>query len=69
MKGCDDWLNSYFEMKNNKNPDQEEVVLYSSSEIPEAQRAEYERGVAKLRLGINEYLQDLERFVDEKIKV
>lgn len=69
MKGCDDWLNSYFEIKNNKNPDQEEVVLYSSSEISEAQRAEYERGVAKLRLGINEYLQDLERFVDEKIKV
>jgi hypothetical protein len=43
--------------------------LYSSSEIPESQRAEYERGVAKLRLGINEYLQDLERFVDEKVKI
>lgn len=69
MKGCDDWLNSYFEIKNNKNPDQDDVVLYSSSEIPEAQRAEYERGVAKLRLGISEYLQDLERYVDEKIKL
>jgi hypothetical protein len=69
VKGCDEWLNNYFEIKNNKNPDQDEIVLYSSSELPEAQRAEYERNVAKMRLGINEYLQDLERLVDEKIKL
>ena len=69
MKGCDEWLNNYFEIKNNKNPDQEEIVLYSSSELPESQRPDYERNVAKLRLGINQYLQDLERLVDEKIKL
>lgn len=43
------------------------MALVSSSEIPEAQRAEYERGVAKLRLSINNYIDELESIVDTKI--
>lgn len=42
-------------------------MLYSSTEVPEAQRPEYERGVANMRLSINQYLQELEKFVDDKI--
>lgn len=38
MKACDDWLNSFYELKSSKNPDSEEMALMSSSEIPEAQR-------------------------------
>jgi hypothetical protein len=56
MKECDEWLNKFYELKTQKNPDPEEMALVSSSEVPEAQRAEYERGVAKLRLSINGYL-------------
>ncbi len=68
LKQCDEWLNSYYDIKTKKNPDQEEVILLSSSEIPEAQRADYERGVARMRLSINDYLQELDAFVEEKIQ-
>ena len=34
MKECDDWLNSFYQMKTEKNPDPEEIILFSSSEVP-----------------------------------
>lgn len=67
MKDCDDWLNRFYEIKSQKNPDPEEMALLSSSDIPEAQRSEYERGVAKLRLSIGDYLQELEGYLDRKV--
>lgn len=33
MKECDDWLNKFYELKAQKNPDPEEMVLVSSTEI------------------------------------
>lgn len=59
IKECDDWLDKFYELKTQKNPDPDEMVLMSSTEIPEAQRVEYERGVAKLRLSINDYVSEL----------
>jgi len=35
------------------------MVLVSSTEIEESKRAEYERSVAKMRLSINGYLDEL----------
>ena len=67
MQECDGWLEKYFKLKNDRNPDQEEVVLYSSAEVPEKDRAEYQRGVAKLRLSLKEYLGELQQYVDDKI--
>ena len=67
MKDCDDWLNKFYEMKSQKNPDPEEIALSSSSSIPEPQRPDYERGVAKLRLSINDYLGELEAYLDLKL--
>jgi len=43
------------------------MALISSSEIPEAQRPEYERGVAKMRLSINGYLEELEGMIDVEV--
>jgi len=59
LKSCDQWLDSYFELKAKKNPDEQEIVLLSSSEVEEAQRAEYERGVARMRLSISDYISEL----------
>jgi hypothetical protein len=32
------------------------MILFSSSEVPEAQRTEYEKGVAQMRLAVNSYV-------------
>jgi hypothetical protein len=41
MTSCDEWLKSFFDLKAKKNPDQMELVLTSSAEVPETQREEY----------------------------
>lgn len=64
LKDCDDWLNKFYEIKAQKNPDPEEMVLVSSAEVPEPQRPEYERGVAKLRMSLKTYLEELQGLVD-----
>ena len=54
-------------MKTQKNPDSGEAILFSSSDVPEDKRAEYEREVSKLRLGVNRYVEDLSHFIDAKV--
>ena len=67
LSDCDGWLDRFFKLKSEKNPDPEEVVLFSSAEVPEKDRVEYQRGVAKLRLSLKDYTAELGQFVDDKI--
>lgn len=39
------------------------MALLASNEVPEEQRAEYQKGVAKLRLSISGYISELEGYV------
>lgn len=65
---CDQWLDRFFELKSKKNPDPEEIILFSSSELPEAQRTEYEKGVAQMRMAVSSYTEELEGFINDKIR-
>lgn len=67
MKECNEWFDKFYELKAQKNPDPEEMVLVSSTEIEESKRSEYERSVAKMRLSINSYLEELETYLDSRI--
>ena len=59
VQECDQWLDGYFELKSKKNPDPDEMVLFSSTEVPPAQRTEYEKGVAQMRLAVSSYVHEL----------
>jgi len=50
LEECDSWLDRFYKVKQERNPDQEGTILLSSDSVPVEERMEYEKTCAKAKM-------------------
>jgi hypothetical protein len=65
IQECDNWLDRFYKVKQERNPDKEGTILLSSDSVPPTEeRMEYEKICAQVKLEVKNYVSMLDNMLN-----